>query len=318
MKRSVVLNLLNRLGGLLLTLLLASMAIFAALYLTPGDPVSTLAGGARPTPELVASIRATYHLDDPVWMQYLRWLGGVLSGDLGTSYVYQTSVASLVGARFPVTFELVVLTIAIIAVFGIGSGILSALRPRLDTAVQIGTSIGMAMPTFVVAILTIWIFARWLGWFPTYGAGSGGWERLWHLILPAVSLAVMYIAYISRITRSSLVAQLHSDHVETARVRGLPSRLTFRHHVFSDASPQLLAVTGTTIAGFFAVSAVAETAFGLGGIGSLFTEAAARKDLPVVQVISLLLVAMFVVLNAVTDIISAAIDPSTSSRRRFA
>lgn len=211
-----------------------------------------------------------------------------------------------------------VLTIAIIAVFGIGSGILSALRPRLDTVVQIGTSIGMAMPTFVVAILTIWIFARWLGWFPTYGAGSGGWERLWHLILPAVSLAVMYIAYISRITRSSLVAQLHSDHVETARVRGLPSRLTFRHHVFSDASPQLLAVTGTTIAGFFAVSAVAETAFGLGGIGSLFTEAAARKDLPVVQVISLLLVAMFVVLNAVTDIISAAIDPSTSSRRRFA
>lgn len=97
MKRSVVLNLLNRLGGLLLTLLLASMAIFAALYLTPGDPVSTLAGGARPTPELVASIRATYHLDDPVWMQYLRWLGGVLSGDLGTSYVYQTSVASLLG-----------------------------------------------------------------------------------------------------------------------------------------------------------------------------------------------------------------------------
>lgn len=318
MTRSAALGLISRLGGLLLTLLLASIVIFFALYLTPGDPISTLAGGAKPTPELVASIRAQYHLDDPVWLQYLRWLGGVLTGDFGTSYVYHTDVAGLVGARFPVTFQLVVLTCLIIAVIGIGTGIVAALRPRLDSAVQISTSVGMAMPTFVVAILLIWAFAKGLGWFPTYGAGPGGWERLWHLVLPAVSLAVMYIAYISRITRSSLVAQLHSDHVETARVRGIPASLTFRRHVFYNAVPQLLAVTGTTVAGLFAGAAVAETAFGLGGVGSLLTEAAARKDLPVVQIISLLLVTMFVVLNAITDIISAAIDPSTGSRRRFA
>ncbi|EYT56115.1 ABC transporter permease [Leucobacter sp. UCD-THU] len=315
----VLRTLIGRLGGLLLTLFLSSVVIFSALLLTPGDPIAALAGGAKPTPELIAQIRAEHHLDDPIWSRYLQWLGGVFTGDFGRSFVYKTDVLDLVAPRFGVTFQLVLLTVVIILVFGVGSGILAATRgPAVDRAVAVATALGMALPTFVVAILLIWIFAKSLGWFPVFGEGSGGWDRLWHLILPAVSLSVMFIAYISRVTRSSLVAQLHSEHVETAKVRGIPRGRIFRVHVFRNASPQILAISGTTIAGLFAASAIAEQAFGLGGIGSLLTEAAARKDLPVVQLVSLLLVAIFVVLNAVADLLSALIDPDTVTAGRQA
>ena len=315
----VLRTLIGRLGGLLLTLFLSSVVIFSALLLTPGDPIAALAGGAKPTPELITQIRAEYHLDDPIWSRYLQWLGGVFTGDFGRSFVYKTDVMDLVAPRFGVTFQLVLLTVAIILVFGVGSGILAATRgPAVDRAVAVATSLGMALPTFVVAILLIWIFAKSLGWFPVFGEGSGGWDRVWHLILPAVSLSVMFIAYISRVTRSSLVAQLHSEHVETAKVRGIPRGRIFRVHVFRNASPQILAISGTTVAGLFAASAIAEQAFGLGGIGSLLTEAAARKDLPVVQLVSLLLVAIFVVLNAVADLLSALIDPDTITAGRQA
>jgi peptide/nickel transport system permease protein len=304
-------TLLGRLGGLVLTLFLASVVIFSAVLLT-GDPIAALAGGAKPTPELIAQIRAEYHLDEPVWTRYWLWLAGVLQGDFGRSFVYKTDVMTLIAPRFTVTLQLVLLTVVLILVFGVGSGILAATRGRaVDRTVSVLTSLGMALPTFVVAILLIWIFAKSLGWFPVFGQGEGFWDRLWHLILPAISLAVLFLAYISRITRSALVAQLHSEHVDTARVRGIPRARIFRVHVFRNAAPQILAIAGITIAGLFAASAIAEVAFGIGGIGALLVQAAARADLPVVQIISLLLVAIFVVLNAVADLISAVIDPSS-------
>ncbi|HEY8588562.1 MAG TPA: ABC transporter permease [Naasia sp.] len=306
-------TMLGRLGGLLLTLFLASVAIFSTVLLT-GDPIATLAGGAKPTPELIVQIREEYHLDDPVWLRYWQWLSAAVQGDFGRSFVYRTDVMTLIAPRFGVTLQLVLLTVAIILVFGVGSGILAATRGRVvDRTVSVLTSLGMALPTFVVAILLIWIFAKSLGWFPVYGQGDDGWDRLWHLLLPAISLAVLFIAYISRITRSSLVAQLHSEHVDTARVRGIPRGRIFRAHVFRNAAPQILAISGTTVAGLFAASAIAEVAFGLGGIGALLVQAAARADLPVVQIVSLLLVTVFVVLNAVADLVSMLIDPSSVS-----
>ena len=311
-------SVLRKLGGLVLTLFLASVVIFAALLATPGDPVAAIAGGARPTPELISQIRTAYRLDDPAWLRYVHWLGGVLTGDLGHSFVYKTDVSTLVASRFGITLQLVLLTALFIVVLGMGSGVLAAVRGRgTDTVVSVLTSLGMALPTFVVALLLIWVFATSLGWLPSFGAGTAGLDRLFHLLLPAISLAVMYVAYVSRVTRGALVAQLHSEHVETARVRGIPRARIIRVHVFRNASPQILAISGTTIAGLFATSAIAEQAFGLGGIGSLLTEAAARKDLPVVQVVSLLLVTLFVVLNAVADLISAAIDPDSAGTRRI-
>ncbi|GAA1056250.1 ABC transporter permease [Agromyces luteolus] len=319
MNPRVLAQLARQLGSLALTLFLSSVVIFCAVLLTPGDPVSAFAGGTRPTPDMIAAIRAEHHLDDPVWLQYLHWAGGVLTGDLGTSYVYRTDVVDLIAPRVGITVLLVAYAVVLIAVFGVGSGIVAATRGRIaDRAVLMATSIGMALPTFVVAILLIWIFARVLGWFPVYGAGEGFLDQLYHLTLPAISLAVLYIAYLSRITRGAVVSQLHSEHVETARVRGIPRARIFRRHVFLNASPQILAVSGATVAGLFAVSAIAEQAFGIGGLGSLLTEAAARKDVPVVQVISLLLVVVFVVLNAIADVAIAIIDPDSVKPGRTA
>jgi peptide/nickel transport system permease protein len=319
MNRRTARTLLGKLGGLALTLFLSSVVIFSALLLTPGDPVSALAGGARPTPEMIAEIRAEYHLDDPVWLQYLRWVGDALTGDLGRSFVYKTDVVDLIAPRIGITLMLVIYTVVLIAIFGVGSGILAAVRGRrVERAVLVSTSLGVAMPTFVVAILLIWVFARTLGWFPVYGPGDGFLDSIHHLTLPAISLAVLYIAYLSRITRGALVEQLSSEHVETARVRGIPPARIFRTHVFRNASPRILAISGTTVAGLFAASAIAERAFGLGGLGSLLTEAAARKDLPVVQIVSLLLVTIFVVLNALADIAIAAIDPDSLRAGRSA
>ena len=307
---------LGRIGGLLVTLFLSSIVIYSALLLTPGDPVAALAGGARPSPELIAQIRAEHHLDDSIVERYLQWLSGIFTGDLGRSFVYKTDVVNLIVPRLGVTLQLVLLTVVFIVAAGIGSGILAAVRGRgTDRAVGILTAIGMALPTFVVAILLIWIFAKTLGWFPVYGNGSGGLDRVWHLILPAVSLAVMYIAYVSRVTRSSMVQQLNSEHVETARVRGIPFTRILTIHVFRNASPQILAISGSVIASLFAISAIAEQAFGLSGLGSLLTEAAAREDLPVVQIVSLLLVTIFVILNAAADLISAVIDPTSVAGR---
>jgi len=319
MNASVARQLLGKLGGLLLTLFLSSIVIFSAVLLTPGDPVVALAGGVRPTPEMIEAIKAQHHLDQPIWVQYLYWIGGVLTGDLGTSFVYKTPVEELIAPRFGITLLLVLYTIGLIAVFGIGSGILAATRGRrTDRAVLVATSFGVALPTFVVAILLIWVFGRVLGWFPVYGAGDGFLDNLYHLTLPAISLSVLYIAYLSRITRGAVVGQLHSEHVDTARVRGIPRGRIFRRHVFLNASPQILAISGATVAGLFAASAIAEQAFGIGGLGSLLTEAAARKDLPVVQVISLLLVILFVVLNAAADVAIALIDPDSVKPRRNA
>lgn len=307
---------LGRLGGLLLTLFLASVAIFSALILSPGDPVATLAGNAKLTPELVAQIKAEYLLDEPVWVRYGNWLIHALQGDFGRSYVYKVDVAGLVADRFGITLQLVIYTVIIIVIFGIGSGIIAATRGVLaDRVTALLTALGMALPTFVVAIVLVWIFAKTLGWFPVQGDGRAGFDRVWHLTLPAISLAIVYIAYLSRVTRSAIVAQLHSEHVETARVRGLASGRIFRVHVFRNASPQILAISGITIGGLFAASAIVEVAFGLGGIGSLLTEAAARNDLPTVQIVSLLLVTIFVVLNAVSDLISGLIDPSSISSK---
>lgn len=304
-----------QLGGLAATLVIASMVIFAALVLTPGDPVSAIIGGVQPSEELIAQVRADYHLDAPVWERYLLWVGGILAGDLGQSMVYKSDIATLLAPRIGVTVSLVAYAAAIVAVVGVGSGILASRGGRLDRLVLVATSIGLAMPTFIVAILLVWIFARLLGWFPVLGAGDGGWDTVWHLTLPALSLALVFIAYVSRIVRGALVAQQDLEHVETARVRGIPSGRIFRAHILRNASPQILAISGTTFAAMFATAAIAEHAFGLGGVGALFTEAASRKDLPVVQVIALMMVAVFVVANVVVDVLIAVVDPRSVKER---
>jgi peptide/nickel transport system permease protein len=304
---------LRRVGALVVTLLVSSLTIFLALHLAPGDPATAIAGGTKPNPENLARIRAEYHLDDSWWSQYLHWLHGIVTGDLGTSMVYKTDVGTLLSDRIGSTALLVMYAGALILVFGIGLGVLAGLRGRgVRTVINVLTTVAMGAPTFVVAIVLISLFATTLDWLPIYGTGVGLTDRLAHLTLPAIALSLSYVAYVATVTRSAVDEEKVSEHVETAVSRGTPQRLITRRHVLRNAVAPILTVSGLSIAGLFAGTAVAEQAFGVNGIGSLLVDAAAKQDLAVVQVISLFMVAAFVVVNAVIDAVNVLLDPRTA------
>ena len=298
----------QRIGALVLTLLVASFLIFGALYLAPGDPATILAGG-HATPAVLKQIRIQNHLNDPVWSRYWDWLTGILHGNLGQSFVYRENVTALLAPRVGNTVFLVIYASILILGVGITLGLSSALRRRLGSVVTVGTAIGMATPAFVAAIVLITVFAVHLGWFPVFGAGTGFTDRLWHLTLPAIALAFSWVAYVTQITKASVREELGREHVETARSRGIPWPLIVRRHVFRNALIPVTTVAGLTVAGLIAGAVVVEEAFGLNGLGSFLVQAASQKDFAVVQAISLLLVATFVIANAAVDLVNSLLDP---------
>jgi len=300
----------RRLAMLAATLLVASFAIYASLSVAPGDPLSVLTGGRTLPPDAVATLKARYHLDESLPAQYWHWLTAALHGDLGTSIALRESVNTLIAQRAGVTFELVLYASVLILVFGIGSGIAAGLRRgALDMSVIAGTTVLAAIPSFVAAVVLISVFAVKLGWFPALDAGTGGLDRVWHLTLPAIALALSALAIVARVTRVAVREESAREHVQTAVSRGLPRRLVVRRHVLRNAAIPITTVTGITIASLIALSAVVERAFSLNGLGSALVDAASSKDFAVVQGISLVLVAAFVVTNALVDLLYAMLDP---------
>jgi peptide/nickel transport system permease protein len=307
----------RRLAMLVLTLLVASFAIYGSLSIAPGNPLSVLTGGRTLPPEALATLRARYHLDEPLPAQYWHWLTSALHGDLGTSIALRESVNTLIGERAGVTLELVAYASVLILVLGIGSGVAAGLRRgAIDMSVIAGTTVFAAIPSFVAAVVLISVFAVKLGWFPALGAGSGLLNRMWHLTLPALALALSALAIVARVTRVSVREELGREHVQTAVSRGLPRHLVVRRHVLRNAAIPITTVTGITIASLIALSAVVERAFSLNGLGSALVIAAASKDFAVVQGISLVLVTAFVVTNTIVDFLYALLDPRVSLERR--
>jgi peptide/nickel transport system permease protein len=300
----------RRLAMLVATLLVASFAIYAALSIAPGNPLSVLTGGRTLPPEAMDVLRARYHLDEPLLAQYWHWLTSALQGDLGDSIALRESVNTLIGERAGVTLELVLYASILILLLGIGSGVLAGLRRgAVDMTVIAGTTVFAAIPSFVAAIVLISVFAVKLGWFPALGAGSGFTDRIWHLTLPAIALALASLAIVARVTRVAVREEMGREHVQTAVSRGLPQHLVVRRHVLRNAAIPITTVTGITIASLIALSAVVERAFSLNGLGAALVSAAASKDFAVVQGISLVLVAAFVVTNAIVDLLYAVLDP---------
>jgi peptide/nickel transport system permease protein len=292
------------------TLLVSSFLIFAALYLAPGSPIGYLTHGHTLSPGAIHSIEAQYHLNKPFLERYWLWLTGVLHGDLGRSTITRESVTSLLEPRLGVTFTLVAMGALLIVVGGIFLGVLAGVRGRrTEGAVLAGTTIGMAIPSFVTATILINYFALKLGWFPVYGAGSGFGDRLWHLTLPAISLALGLVAYVALITRAAVRVEMGSEHSDTARGRGLREGLVIRRHVVRNAMIPVVTVSGITVASLVAGVAVVETAYELPGIGAYLVQSVNSNDFPVVQAICLILVVVYVVVNAVVDVLYLLLDP---------
>jgi peptide/nickel transport system permease protein len=297
-----------RLGSLAVTLLVASIAIYGALYLAPGNPATLLAGG-HATPSVLASIARQEHLNQPFAVRYWDWLDGLLHGNLGESFLYREPVTSLIAGRVLNTVFLVAYASILIIVGGISLGLLAALRRRIGLVITIGTSIGLATPSFVAAVILITVFAVDLRWLPVFGAGSGFTGRLAHLTLPAIALALSWLAYTAQLTRAAVREELGKEHVDTAHSRGISERHVVLRHVVRNAMIPITTVSGLTVAGLIAGDVVVEQAFGINGLGSFLVQSALDKDFASVQAVALILVTAFVVVNAIVDFWSLLLDP---------
>ncbi|UGT44026.1 ABC transporter permease [Nocardia yamanashiensis] len=305
---------LIRRGALLLaTMFIASIAIYAAMYLAPGDPIAVLTGGRQLSPEARAIVAERYHLDDPLPVRYWYWLTSALHGDLGYSLGTRQDVSTLIAQRAPTTLMLVGYTSVLIVVLGIGIGVLSALRPGLtDTLALLTTTVLAAVPSFVAALALISVFAVKLGWLPALGDGSGFGGRIEHLTLPAIALACSSLALVARITRAAVRTEAKRPHVQTAVSRGLPARHVLRKHILRNAAIPITTVTGLTLASLIVLVSIVEQAFNLNGLGATLVTAAQNKDFAVVQAISLLMVVAFVAVNSLVDFLYALLDPRVS------
>ncbi|UPO77163.1 ABC transporter permease [Arthrobacter sp. Helios] len=301
---------LQKLLVLAVTLFVASLAVFFSRFLVPGDPARFLLRGRSPNPDALAEITRQYGLDKPAWEQYLNWLGGIFQGDWGRSLTYRQDVSEVLLSRLPTTLQLVALAAVFITVLGLLAGIVASLNKGFgDRFILITLTAAGAVPPFVAAIALVALFSVGLGWFPSFGSGDAGWDRIWHLTLPALALGITYIAMVARVTRSSMNEQLVREHVEVATSRGLSRGAVVGRHVLRNALGPILTVSGVLVAGLLVSSAIIERTFGLAGIGQLLVQSIDRLDFSVVQAIVMVVVAAFVLVNTLVDLIQPLIDP---------
>ncbi len=298
---------------LALTAWLASVVVFAALELVPGDPALMMLG-VNAQPDTLAALRAQMGLDAPPLDRYLRWAGGLLRGDLGTSLTYARPVADLVAERLVVTLPLALLSLVMSTAAAIPLGLLAAARRGRggDWAVLGFAQIGVALPSFWIAILLILVFSVGLGWFPAGGFPgweAGVWPALRALILPALALAIPEAAILARVTRTALLDTLGEDHIRTARAKGVGRAAVLLGHALPNALLPVATVLGLQLSFLVAGAVVVENVFTLPGLGRLLYQAIGQRDVIVVQGVVLLLAVFVVLVNALVDIACAAADP---------
>ena len=301
----------RRLLALIPILIFTSFVTFELVRLTPGDPALIMVGGRRTTPETLQAIRTKYALDKDPITQYVLWVGNVLQGDLGESFRLKQQVADLIVARLPLTLKLILLSTVLSLLIALPLGVFSALYQNswIDYVASLICLIGVSSPVFFSGIIGILVFAYWLGWLPALGAGEGFWDQLYHLILPASVLALSMLALTARMTRSAMLEVLRSEYITVARAKGLAQRSVVIRHALRNALIPVLTVASLQLGFLFVGTVLVEYTFGLGGLGSLITDAIQNRDYPLIQGCVLVLVTIYVLLNLVTDLLYGVIDP---------
>lgn len=306
---------LRRIAALIPVLLGISLVAFLLLQLVPGDPALALLGPMA-RPENLAELRNALGLNEPIVVQYLRWLGRVLQGDLGTSIQLRTPVLPLLLERFANTLILTVAATIIATLIGVAAGVLSATRQfsLFDRVSMILALFGNSMPAFWLGLMAILIFSLHLGWFPASGMWPITGERnlltlLHHLTLPAFTLGIAAAAVTARITRSSMLDVIRQDYVRTARARGLRERTVVLGHALQNALLPVLTVVGVQFGFLLGGTVLTETVFSWPGIGLALYNAISMRDFPVVQGGVLLVATAFVLVNLTVDLLYAVIDP---------
>jgi oligopeptide transport system permease protein len=302
---------LGRLLGAVPTLLVIITLAFLLLHAAPGGPFD--AQRALP-PQIKHSIEHAYHLDEPLYRQYLRYLGKVLQGDFGPSYQYRgTRVNDLIAEGFPVDLTIGGCALLFALLVGSAIGILAALRQNstLDYLPMGAAMLGISLPSFVIAPVLILVFAVQLHWLPA-GDWNGGAPS--HVLLPALALAAPYTAYVARLMRGSMVEVLHSPFIRTARAKGLRTGTIVMRHAMKPALMPLVSFLGPATVGIITGSIVIETIFGLPGIGRYFVDGALNRDYTVVMGVTILYGALILLFNLLADLAYALLDPRIRQR----
>jgi peptide/nickel transport system permease protein len=326
----------QRLLQLVLVLFGVSLVVFVAMHLLPGD-VAQLMLGDHATAQSLARLRAQLGIDQPVWVQYLRFLLDALHGDLGTSLSTNHPALDDVLTAFPVTLQLTLASLAIACAIGVPLGVLTAVRhgSKFDATVMAVTLFGVSMPIFWLGLMLLILFAAVLGWVPVGGLMPVGMDppritgmsvidtaltgdpamlgaALQHLVLPACTLATVPLALITRITRAEVMTAANFDHVRTAYAKGLARQRVIRRHVLRNAAIPIVTVIGLQLGLLLSGAVLTETIFSLPGIGRLMVDSILSRDYPVVQAGALFIAALFVVVNLLVDLSYAVLDPRIS------
>jgi peptide/nickel transport system permease protein len=303
----------KRLLSLLPVLFIVSTFVFMIIHLTPGDPASVMLGQDA-TQEQIHALRQQLELDQPLFQQYVHWIGKALQGDLGYSYFMKKPVTQAILDRLGPTLSLAVLAQLLAIIIAIPIGILSA-RKRgtvTDQSLMSLSLLGISVPSFLLSLFLVLLFTVLLKWLPVAGykpLNAGVWEHFKYLIIPAVALGTINAALISRMTRSSMLEVLNSNFIKTARSKGVKERNVIYRHALRNAFLPILTVIGQTFAHLVAGAAVPETIFNIPGVGQLIINSVVRRDYSVLQGAVLFVTVAFVFINLLVDMLYAVIDP---------
>jgi ABC-type dipeptide/oligopeptide/nickel transport system permease component len=279
--------------------------VFLLVHIVPGDPVAQMLGeGARA--EDLEQLRHALNLDQPIRVQYFHYISGVVRGDLGTSFRFQEPVSKVIAEHYPATLQLSLVALAVCALIGIFGGVLAAQKrgTRTDTAVGVLTLFGLSVPNFALGPVLMLVFAVILGWLPVTGRGG-----ISHMILPALTLGAALAAILTRMVRISVIEELSSDYVRTARAKGLSESAVLFKHAFRNALIPILTILSLQFGALLAGTIVTETIFSWPGIGRVTVQAINARDYPLLQGCILLIAVTYVFVNLLTDVIYAVVDP---------
>jgi len=297
---------IKRIMGALPTLLILITISFFLIRVAPGGPFDS---EKDLPPEIQKNLEAKYHLDEPLYKQYFRYLGDIVQGDFGPSFQYKDyTVTELIAKGFPVSLTIGGFALLFALILGVSLGTMAAVRQNswVDYLLMSTAMTGISIPNFVVAPLLILFFAVYRNWFPAGGWGDGQWN---YLVLPVLALSLRYIAYIARLMRGSMIEILQSDYIRTAKAKGLSTFQTVFKHALKPALMPVVSYLGPAAAGIITGSVVIEKIFGVPGLGRYFVQGALNRDYTLVMGVIIFIGVLIVIFNLVVDILYAYLDP---------
>jgi peptide/nickel transport system permease protein len=310
--RALAVFVIRRLVILAATLVVLSFLVFSLLYLAPGSVIDVLLGTNPRTPEMVAALRAEYHLDEPFLAQYWLWAKGALRFDFGDSILTTMPVTEEIGARLPTSLALGLYAYVLTTALGVGFGIVAALRRRtaVDRSIVGAAIVALSTPAFVGGVFLIYVFAIVVEVFPVAGAGDGGFlDALWHLTLPAVALALVGTAYILRHTRAALIGTIDQDYVTFARARGLSWFRVLVVYVLRNSLVPVVTMSAVILTFVITGAVLVEQTFSIPGIGQLLVQSATSKDLPMIQGVTMVIAVVIMLASLIADLTLMLVDP---------